>query len=140
MTPTACVRWRVSEGTELERFMEGEMDPRRFPHREHVRMSFEMLTVYDFPESVLRYSRSLQRMTARAGVPQLFNQTITVAFLALVAERMQSGGHIDFAAFAAANPDLLDSSILKRWYSPERLSSGSARRVFVLPDYPRQHP
>ena len=128
------------EATELERFMDGGADPRHFPHREHLRMSFEMLRVYDFPESVLRYSRALQRMTVRAGVPQLFNQTITVAFLALVAERMQLAGHVDFVAFAAANPDLLDSSILKRWYSPERLSSGSARRVFLLPDYlPRSH-
>lgn len=127
----------MSEDAGLERFMEGGADPRHFPHREHLRMSFEMLKVYDFPESVLRYSRALQRMTLGAGVPQKFNQTITVAFLALVAERMQSTGDVDFAAFAAANPDLLDSSILKRWYSPERLSSGTARRVFLLPEIPR---
>lgn len=124
-------------GAELERFMQGGLDLHHFPHSEHVRMSFEMLSVYDFPESVLRYSRALQRMTARAGMSHRFNQTITVAFLGLVAERMQTAGHVDFAAFAAAHPDLLDSSILMRWYSAERLSSAPARRVFLLPEVPR---
>lgn len=124
----------MSSNPELERFMDGDTDPSGFTHTEHVRMSFEMLSVYDFPESVLRYSRALQRMTARAGRPQVFNQTVTVAFLALVAERMHASRCLDFAAFAAANPDLFDSSILTRWYSPERLASGVARRVFVLPE------
>ena len=122
-----------SEGAGLERFLAGEVDPRRFPHREHLRMSFEMLRVYDFPESVLHYSRALQRMTARAGVPAVFNQTITVAFLALVAERLQLDAYPDFAAFEAAHPDLLDRSILGRWYAPERLATEVAHRVFVLP-------
>jgi hypothetical protein len=127
----------MGEDAELARFMAGEMDPGRFPHSEHLRMSFEMLRVHDFPDALLNYSRALQRMTARVGKPQVFNQTITVAFLALVAERMLAGVHGDFAAFVAANPDLLDRTILYRWYPPERLASDAARRVFLLPEAPR---
>jgi hypothetical protein len=124
----------MSDSTELERFMSGRLDPGRFPHREHVRMGFEMLRVYDFPESLLRYSRALQQMTAKVGKPEVFNQTITVAFLALVAERMQSGPVADFDSFEAAHPDLLDRALLARWYRPERLASVAARRVFLLPE------
>jgi hypothetical protein len=137
MRITCAKRAAMSDSNELERFMSGCLDPGRFPHREHVRMSFEMLRVYDFPESVLRYSRALQQMTARVGKPEVFNQTITVAFLALVAERMQSGPAADFASFAAAHPDLLDRTLLARWYSPERLASEAARRVFLLPEASR---
>src|SRR5580700_4121373 len=96
-----------ADATEFERFVRGEIDARTFPHREHVRMAFEMLRRHDFAESVLHYSRALRAMTARAGKPQAFNQTVTIAFLSLVAERMQeSGGAANFDALVRAHPEL----------------------------------
>lgn len=121
---------------DLERFLRGEADPGRFPHREHVRMAFEMLKRHDFPECGLHYSRALRAMSARAGKPEAFHQTVTIAFLSLIAERMEGGGAADFAAFAAANPDLLEKSLLSRWYRAERLGSPAARRTFLLPEAP----
>jgi len=123
-----------AERAELERFLRGEFDATRFRHREHVRMAFATLRRYDFAESVLRFSRALRSMAARAGKPEVFHQTVTIAFLALIAERMESDGHVDFDAFARANPDLIDKGALARWYRPERLASDSARRTFLLPD------
>lgn len=123
---------------ELERFVRGELDPAQFPHREHVRMAFEMLRRHDFAETVLHYSRALRAMTARAGKPQAFNQTVTIAFLSLVAERFQeSGGAADFDALVRAHPELLDKAALTRWYRPERLASEAARHTFLLPEPPR---
>jgi hypothetical protein len=119
---------------DLERFVRGEVDPAQFPHREHVRMAFEMLRRHDFAESVLHYSRALRTMTLKAGKPEAFHQTLTIAFLSLIAERMEGGDTVDFAAFAQANPDLLEKSAVARWYRPERLASGAARRTFLLPD------
>jgi hypothetical protein len=127
-----------AELTDLERFARGEVDPGNFPHREHVRMAFEMLRRHDFAESVLHYSRALRAMTARAGKPQAFNQTVTIAFLSLVAERMQeSGGAADFDVLVRAHPELLDKAALTRWYRPERLASDAARHTFLLPEPPR---
>jgi len=124
--------------TELERFARGEVDPRNFPHREHVRMAFEMLRRHDFAETVLHYSRALRAMSARAGNPQAFHQTVTIAFLSLIAERMQeSGGAADFDALVRAHPELLDKAALTRWYRPERLASDAARHTFLLPEPPR---
>jgi hypothetical protein len=119
---------------DLERFVRGEADPANFPHREHLRMAFEMLARHDFAETALHYSRGLRAMTARAGKPEAFHQTVTIAFLALIAERMARGQADDFAAFVRANPDLLEKSVLGRWYGPERLASEAARRTFLLPD------
>lgn len=119
--------------SELERFIRGEVDPAGFSHREHLRMAFEMLRVYDFPQSVLYYSRALQQMTARMGRPEIFHQTVTVAFLALVAEALETGMYADFDAFVTAHPQLLDRGVLMRWYAPERLQSAAARRSFLLP-------
>jgi len=122
------------EHIELERFLRGELDAARFPHREHVRMAFETLRRYDFAEAVLRFSRALRAMAAKAGKPEAFHQTVTIAFLSLIAERMESGERSDFAAFVRTNADLIDKGALARWYRPERLASDSARRTFLLPD------
>ncbi len=124
----------MTDLSDLARFIRGEVDPRTFPHSEHVRMAFEMLRRHDFAETAFHYSAALRAMTAKIGKPEAFHQTTTIAFLALIAERLQGGGRADFTEFAAANPDLMMKSVLKRWYSAERLASTAARATFVLPD------
>ena len=124
----------VADCPELERFVRGEVAAAGFAHREHVRMAFEMLKRYDFPETVLHVSRTLRAMAEKVGRPEAFHQTVTIAFLSLIAERMQNDGAADFTAFAQANPDLLDKSVLTRWYGADRLASAAARRTFLLPD------
>jgi len=119
---------------ELARFVRGEVNPAAFPHREHVRMAFELLRQLDFAEAAFRYSTALRVMAARAGAPEAFHQTTTIAFLSLIAERMQQIQAVDFTAFEHANPDLLQKSVLRRWYRPERLASAAARLTFLLPD------
>jgi hypothetical protein len=121
-------------GIELLRFIRGEIDPRAFPHAEHVRMGFEMLRRHNFTESCLHYCAALRELTARLGKPEGFHQTMTIAFLAIIAERLEVGRQTEFAAFAAANPDLMTKSVLARWYTPERLASEAARATFLLPD------
>ena len=122
------------EAAELERFVRGESDAGNFPHREHVRMAFEMLRRHDFVETAWLYSRALRLMTARVGKPEAFNQTTTIAFLSLIAERMERGGTPDFAAFVRAHPEMLDKRALSRWYRPDQLATEIARRTFVLPE------
>ena len=119
---------------DLERFVRGEIAAAGFPHREHVRMAFEMLRRHDFAETVLHFSRALRSMAQQAGRPQAFHQTLTIAFLSLIAERLEDGHWEDFGAFARDNPDLLDKGTLARWYRPERLAGERARRTFLLPE------
>jgi hypothetical protein len=124
----------VADCPELERFVRGEIAAAGFAHREHVRMAFEMLRRYDFAETVLHFSRALRAMAQRAGKPQAFHQTVTIAFLSLIAERLEAGRWSEFAQFARDNPDLLEKGLLARWYRAERLASEPARRTFLLPE------
>lgn len=121
-------------GAALERFLRGEIELAAFSHREHVHMAFQMLRRQSFLEAALRYSQALAAMTARAGKPELFHQTITLAFLSIIAERMDATRATDFSTFARDNPDVLDRSALAHWYRPERLATPLARRTFLLPD------
>lgn len=123
-----------AESAELGRFLRGEVDAADLPHREHVRMAFETLRRHEFAAATLHYSNALRAIATHAGHPEAFNLTITVAFLALIAQRMATGAAEDFAAFARAHPDLFDKGLLRRWYRPEQLASPLARRTFLLPD------
>jgi hypothetical protein len=119
---------------ELARFMRGEFDPKAFPHRDHVRMGFEMLRRHSFVEVAFHYSQALRVMAEKAGKAHAFHQTVTLAFLSLIAERLETGEFTDFETFERTNTDLIDKSVLGRWYRSERLEVDVARRTFVLPE------
>lgn len=118
----------------IARFRLGCIAPDTFTHGEHLRMAFVMLHRYEFLEAALYYSRALRRMCARAGHPEKFNQTLTIAFLSLIAERIAADPCAEFEAFVAGNPDLMNAGMLARHYSAQRLSGAIARRTFLLPD------
>ena len=118
---------------ELRAFEEGEIDPARFPHREHVRLGFEMLRRHSFLDAATRFATGLRRLTSRAGRPQAYNETITIAFLALIGERLARGASCDWAEFLARNNDLTNKRVLEHWYEPDDLRSEIARQTFVLP-------
>jgi hypothetical protein len=63
-----------------------------------------------------------------------YHETITTAFVRLIADRRADGE--SFAAFRDRNPDLLDRTLsaLLAYYSPERLFSDEAQKEFVEPD------
>ncbi len=118
---------------ELAHFQAGAFDPAAFPHRDHVRIGFELLRRHVFTDAAHRFATGLRAMATNAGRPEVYHDTITVAFLALIAERNGAEAYPDSAAFEHANPDLLHKHALLQWYDSERLMSPLARRTFVLP-------
>jgi hypothetical protein len=122
---------------ELCALVHGDLDPKAFPHPEHVRFAYEMLGRHSFAETVWLFSSGLRKLAAKSGRPDLYHDTITVAFLALVGERRAISPETDWPRFIAANRDLLDKNCLGRWYDRARLSSDLARKNFILPAEPR---
>ena len=125
---------------ELRALENGTLDLAKFPHEEHVRLGYEMLGRYSFGEAVSRFSSGLRLLAAKAGKPEVFHETITVAFLAVINERRARAATSTWPEFKAANPDLLDKGCLKKWYGAEQLQSDLARRVFCLPTLPQMRP
>ncbi len=118
---------------ELRAFEIGALDPAKLPHAEHLRLGYEMLASHPFGEAVMRFSGGLQLLAAKAGRPQLYHETITVAFLALINERRARGGPQSWSEFKRTNADLFDKRCLENWYSAEQLASDLARKAFCLP-------
>ncbi len=110
------------------------IDSTTFAHVDHVGVAYEILRKYSFLDAVVIYSKCLETIATRAGAADKFNLTITLAFLSLIAERLQASDATSFDCFIEENPDLLTTRSISKWYSQERLSSPNARSVFLLPD------
>ncbi|MDQ6624290.1 MAG: hypothetical protein M3Y86_12515 [Verrucomicrobiota bacterium] len=123
----------MSVEEELRAFDEGRIEPAAFPHREHVRFAFEILGRASFGEAAMRFRLGLAHIARKAGKPQLYHETITIAFLAVIAERRATTATTDWAEFIERNAELLDKNLLLRWYSKEQLESELARQTFCLP-------
>jgi hypothetical protein len=111
-----------------------------FSHREHVRVAFAMLRDADIAEAAVRFRRGLRAFVQKLGAEAKLHETLTWAYLFIVAERMHGSPAADSEAFLAANPDLLDhrNGALARYYDVASITRDPlARHVFVLPQVPR---
>jgi hypothetical protein len=107
----------------------------QFPHASHVRVAWYYLQREPLLCALARFRTALQRFAAAQGKPERYHETITIAYVLLIAERIDREHGESWDAFAARNPDLLSwqPSILARFYSDDVLQSPRAREVFVLP-------
>lgn len=108
-----------------------------FRHADHVRMAFLYLGRYPLLEAIREFSASLLKFAVAYGKTNLYNETITWAYLLLIRERLARAGRPQtWAEFSAGNADLLDwsNNILRKYYRDETLTSGLAKTTFVFPD------
>jgi len=110
-----------------------------FDHHGHLRAAWLYLRAASFPDALARMSAALKRYSAHMGKPDRYHETITVAYMALVNERIHAGGAQDrWSGFQRDNPDLADRRLLTHYYRPETLASATARNIFVLGEYREQ--
>jgi len=106
----------------LDDFEAGRIDGGEFPHERHVLVSWLLSRRYQHEEAFDRLAAGIQGIAARAGVPGKYHETMTRAWFELVAQ----------AESLDAHPELLDRSLLTRYYSREQLEAG--RREWLEPD------
>jgi hypothetical protein len=126
----------MMDDEELVRTFEaGEAPAGGFHHAEHVHVAWWYLRELPLHEAIGRFSTALRRFAERQGAAGKYHETMTVAYMLLIAERLDAQRDASWEVFAAANPDLLTTrpSILSRYYTDETLASERARRVFVMP-------
>lgn len=110
----------------------GKFPPAQFNHRAHLRLAYLLLNEAPFLEACVAMRDTLKTFAVRAGKPGLYHETVTVAFMSIVAERIAAGNNSGFDEFLDANPDLLDRGLLHLYYPPEVLASQRARDQFVI--------
>jgi hypothetical protein len=125
----------VTDTEFVEAFERCEIVGDAFHHRDHVRLAWIYLRQMPVIDALVRFTESLKRFANHNGVPNLYHETITWAYLLLIHERMERNPVEDFATFEAENGDLFTwkPSILNRYYDQETLDSPLAKRTFLMP-------
>jgi hypothetical protein len=120
----------------LDQFVDTTLPADQFHHQQHVEVAWRFVRQYGMPEALAEFTTAIKRFADAKGATGLYHETITWAFLLLIAEREARQPAQSWEAFAAANADLLtwQPSILERYYSKATLASDLARRAFVMPD------
>lgn len=120
----------------IDQFEGGAVPAESFHHADHVRLAFAYLSQYSVLEALEKFAAALKRFAAARGKSQLYNETITFAYLFLIRERMARAPVSGWEEFSRLNRDLLiwKGGILDRYYQEGTLKSELARNVFVFPD------
>ena len=120
----------------LDKFIDTTLPSDQFHHQQHVQVAWLFVRKFGMPRALSEFTKALKRFADAKGATGLYHETITWAFLLLIADRQAQGAAETWEAFADANPDLLvwKPSILNRYYSKELLSSELARKTFLMPD------
>jgi hypothetical protein len=105
-----------------------------FGHRQHVQLAWRYLYGAE-PEIAERSMKAAIRHVATThGAPEKYHETLTIAWVRLVAAHIRSCDAGSFDEFIAANPGLLDRRLPERHYSRATLWTGHARHEWVEPD------
>ena len=120
----------------LDSFLNTTLPADQFHHEQHVHVAWEFVRRHGMPAALGAFTTAIKRFADAKGATGLYHETITWAFLLLIAERQARTDAATWEQFADANADLLcwKPSILERYYSSEVLKSDLARKVFLFPD------
>lgn len=120
----------------IHRFESDAVPENSFHHTDHVRLAFAYLCEYPVFQALEKFSSALKRFADARGKTELYNETITCAYIFLICERMARCENATWDDFARDNPDLLTwkDGLLNRYYVEGTLKSDLARKVFILPD------
>ena len=118
----------------LRAFEECRISPDQFHHRDHIRLAWICLGSDQLAIAERRVADAIRTFAAHVGASQKYHETITIAWMRLVATAMEQSRYESFDEFAAANPILFDKDALSRFYSRGVLQSDTARATWVEPD------
>lgn len=112
----------------------GSLNPAEFGHRGHLRAGFLYLRRHDFPGACVAMKRAIQSFAATLGKATLYHETLTIAYLALMAERLiEEPPELGFDHFLERYPELLSREYFERYYPKGALEGLEAKATFVLP-------
>jgi hypothetical protein len=105
-----------------------------FGHAAHVRAGYLYSRTADLGTALRRMRAAIRNYAASIGEADRYHETVTVAYLALIQEKLCAyGDGGGWQGFVQQNPELLERDLLLRFYSPRQLHCALARKVFLLP-------
>ncbi len=120
----------LSDAEFLAAFHACSLPPACFRHADHLRLAWLHLHQHPLEIAAERVSNGIQAYAKHLGRPELYHETITVAWVCLIASHDEP----TFDEFLKLNEHRLNGELLHRFWSPELLNSDTARKQWVAPD------
>ncbi len=108
-----------------------------FGHSEHLELAWMYLALYDVELAQQVMSAAIRHVAELHGMPGRYHETMTRAWVHLVAVHRQDTEAQSFDEFIAENPALLDKHLLDRHFSRDLIASDEARAGWAAPDLRR---
>ncbi|NER78461.1 MAG: hypothetical protein F6K42_02570 [Leptolyngbya sp. SIO1D8] len=129
----------MNDRTFLKAFEMATLSVEEWNHYAHIRMAFLYLRDYSFNDAILRIRAGIQHFNQVHQKPETptsgYHETLTVSWASVTAAALQtSPSTANFETFIAANPHLLNKTLLRHYYSTARILSPEAKTTFVSPD------
>ena len=105
-----------------------------FHHRDHVELTWLAVRRYGVADATELIRHGIQKLARYANAPQKYHETVSRAWVVVVALHVGQHPDPDFDTFIERNPELLDKRLLMRFYSSTTLASTAAKKGWVEPD------
>jgi len=125
---------RLDDDEFIATFERGGFGGDDFPHKAHIRMAWLYVTRLGPEAAIERAAGGIRELARTNGKPTLYHDTLTRAWVYLVADAVTTSPSGDFEEFLVRNSQLLDKQHLLEYYSPDVLSSAQARVTWIAPD------
>ncbi len=123
----------------LERFERQAVPADAWNHRAHLRVAYLYLRRFEFETALQRMRAGIRALNAAHDVPDSrtsgYHETVTHAWLRILSGALEAHGPAaTSAAFLDLHPELSQRTLLRRFYSRDRIMTLEAKRKFVAPD------
>lgn len=125
-----CASSYLRDDEFLKAFSACELPLTSFRHADHLRLAWLILRSNSPENAVVKTGNLIRRFAAYHGVEHIYHETITGAWVRLIASHEEP----NFEKFLTVNSARLNSELLHRFWTQDLLYSEAARQEWREPD------
>ena len=115
-------------------FSTGQIPNWGFHHRDHLRLAWVQIQRLGLDLASTFVTESIRHFAAHHGAADRYNETMTRFWMRVVAMAIRLHPALPFEDLLAAEPHLLDKTLVFRHWSRERIGAADTRARWVEPD------
>ena len=125
-----CASSALTDSEFLAALRDGTLPVSCFRHADHLRLVWLHLHQSSFDQALRQVRDTILAFAQQNGVPHRYHETITTAWVKLVATHHEPS----FETFLTENEARLTKDLLHRFWTPALLESQGARDHWIAPD------
>ncbi|MGH7244629.1 MAG: hypothetical protein ACREJD_14550 [Phycisphaerales bacterium] len=126
----------------LQNFESCSIPREEYTHRAHLTVAYLYLRAHPLSDAIIKMRTGIHRFNAAKGIENTptggYHETLTIAWMRVIDGTMKSYGSLGSPdELLAQHPHLLCVTLLRLFYTRDRIMSAEARASWVEPDLAR---